>query len=163
MWLFKKRKQKENNKPAVSDKVAGRIAGVGIKMQTKFSEFMNKLFSKMAPGKVKVFLVVFCLSAGGYSIYLFSNALFGEAGKQPSLNIEQANVPKHFDKTGDEMMHSERYVDDETYRQIIGFKYYMDSLKLHKRILHDSIMIARPGLMDSILALEEIYNSQQLK
>lgn len=117
----------------------------------------------MSVKKLKVILVVFCLGCGGYSIYLMVNAIVSPDKKQPSFKVDQVDVPKHFDETGDEIIQPESYVDEGTYQQIQGFKEYLDSLKTNKSKLYDSIMVARPGLMDSILALEEIYNSQKLK
>ena len=73
-----------------------------------------------------------------------------------------ALVPKHFDKTGDEVI-PEAYVDEETFYKMQGFKKYMDSLKQNKSKQYDSIMQARPGLMDSVQVLEEIYYSQKQK
>lgn len=165
MWLFKKRKEKEqdNAKSSMSDKVAGKIAGVGLKVQTKFSEGMNKLFANMPMKNLKMLLIVFCMGCGGYSIYLIANAIFSVDKKQPSFKVDRVDVPKHFDRTGDEIIPPESYVDEETYRQLQGFKRYMDSLKTNKSKLYDSILIARPGLMDSVLVLEQIYNSQKLK
>ena len=48
MWLFKKKKKElqSEEKTTISDKVAGKIAGVGIKAQRLFAERMNKLFMK---------------------------------------------------------------------------------------------------------------------
>ena len=165
MWLFKKRKEsaKDAIKSSMSDKVAGKIAHVGIRVQTKFAISMNKLFSNMPVKKLNVFLIVFCLSCGGYSIYLIANAIFSSDKKQSSFKVDQVNVPKHFDKTGDEINQSENYIDEDTYKQLQEFKRYMDSLQTNKSKLYDSIMIARPGLMDSVLVLEQIYNSQKLK
>lgn len=162
MRLFKRRKKEKETGESTSDKVAGKIAGAGLTIQRKFSENMNKLFSKLSPGSVKVFLVVFCLSAGGYSFYLISNSIFNNDQSSP-IQVDPVKAPKHFDKTGDELLRSDQYVDEETYRNIIAFKMYMDSLKVNKTKVYDSIMQARPGLMDSVLILESIYNSQQLK
>ncbi|WP_276502895.1 hypothetical protein [Terrimonas pollutisoli] len=161
--MFGRKRNKEQKENPLQDKVAGTIAGAGIKMQSKFTDFMNKLFAGMNIKKLKTFLIAFCLSCGGYSIYLIANAIFSSDKKQRSFQIDQVEVPKHFDKAGDEIIPPESYVDKETYRKIQRFKQYMDSLQINKSKLYDSIMIARPGLMDSILMLEEIYNSQKLK
>ncbi|MEP7376190.1 MAG: hypothetical protein ABI675_22530 [Chitinophagaceae bacterium] len=160
--MFGRKRNKESKENKLQDKVAVKIAGAWIRLQTKLSESMNKLFSKMSVTKLKVMLVVFCLGCGGYSIYLMVNAITS-SNKQPSFKVDQVDVPKHFDETGDEIIQPESYVDEVTFQQIQGFKEYMDSLKTNKSKLYDSIMVARPGLMDSILVLEEIYNSQKLK
>jgi len=150
--MFKKKKNSELKENPLQDKLAGRIAGAGIKIQSKFSNVMNKLFAGMNTKKLRIFLIVFCLSCGGYSVYLMTNAIFSE--KQTPLKIDQVYVPKHFDKTGDETIIPETYVDEETYLKIQAFK---------KSSYYDSTIRARPGLLDSIAMLEEIYHSQKQK
>ena len=120
-----------------------------VKLQTKFAAMMNKLLLTIPAGKLKVIVVFFCLTAGGFSIYLFANAIVSKA--KPSLRIERVNVPKHFDKAGDEITNSN--VDSSLYQQIRDYKRYMDSTR----------QIIRPSLLDSIRLLEEIYLSQQTK
>ena len=164
MWFFKKQTNKEGSKvnPSISDKVAGNIASAGIRLQKKFSDGMNKIFKNMNTRNLKAFLILFCLCAGGYNIYLAASAITGSEKTQKNLKIDQVDVPKHFDKTGDEVI-PEAYVDEETFFKMQGFKKYMDSLKQNKSKQYDIIMQARPGLMDSVQVLEEIYYSQKQK
>ncbi len=165
MWLFKMENNKGVNNyhtASMRDKVAGKIAGAGMRVQRKFAEGMNKLFEGMNAKKLKVFLVLFCLCAGGYSIYLAVNAITGADRKQRSFTVDQVDVPKHFNKTGDEIM-TEAYVDEATIYKIQGFKIYLDSLKQNKSKQYDSILHARPNLMDSVQVLEELYYSQKQK
>ncbi len=162
MWLFKKYK-KENTTGAVSDKVAGKIAGFGVAMQSRFAATMNKLFEKMNNKRLKIWLGVFCITCGGYSIYLLTNAIVSPSATQPSIKIDPVNIPKHYNNTGDEMLSTDNAVDKETFLKIQAFKNYMDSLKQAKSIQYDSILAARPYLMDTVLMLEQIYYSQKQK
>jgi hypothetical protein len=165
MWLYK-RKQKDKgirDRITVSDKVAGKIAGLGIKIQQLFAERMNRIFMKTDFKRLKLILVLFCISAGGYSIYLIANSVISPDRKQNSFEVQKMDVPKHFNKTGDENLIPEAYVDEETYQQIKLFRNYMDSLKQKRRNEYDSILQARPGLMDSVQMLEQIYLSQKQK
>ncbi|MBN8718722.1 MAG: hypothetical protein J0H85_04700 [Sediminibacterium magnilacihabitans] len=165
MWLYKrKQKDKETgNKITVSDKVAGKIAGFGIKLQQLFAEKMNRVFMKTDFKRLKLILILFCISAGGYSIYLVANSIISPDNSQKDFEIQQMDVPKHFNKTGDEELAPEAYVDEETWLQIKQFRNYMDSLKQKARNEYDSILQARPGLMDSVQMLEQIYLSQKQK
>ncbi len=165
MWLFKKRKKEvqSDDKTTVSDKVAGKIAGVGIKAQQLFAEKMNRIFMKTDFKRLKLILIFFCVSAGGYSIYLIANSVFSPEREQKHFEIQQMDIPKHFNKTGDETVMPDATVDEQTYLQIQDFRKYMDSLKLNRANEYDSILQARPGLMDSVQALEQIYLSQKQK
>jgi hypothetical protein len=164
MRLFKKRKNKyeDNGTLNMSDKIAGKIANAGIKVQTSFANGMNKIVKNMGVKKLKSLLILFCLSAGGYSIYLFTNAIVSPEIKQPAFKIDQVDVPKHINKTADELI-PEASVDEATFQKIQGFKKYMDSLRQEKSYLYDSINTVRPFLMDTVMMLEEIYYSQKQK
>lgn len=131
----------------MQDKIAGKIAGGFIKVQTKFSDGMNKLFSNMTTKKTKLWLTMFCLISGGLSIYFFINALVSKP--KHFFKIDNVHIPQHFDKSGDEIM--ENKIPDEIYLQIQDYKHYMDSLG----------QPIRPGLLDSMKILEELYIEQQ--
>ncbi|MBX2933929.1 MAG: hypothetical protein KF825_06765 [Ferruginibacter sp.] len=164
MWLFKRRKKNEEDtsEPSVSDKMAGKIAVAGIKLQTAFANKMNELFRNMNSKKLKTLLIIFCLVAGGYSIYLFVNAFVNTDKESSGFKVDQIHVPEHFNKSGDGQI-PEANVEEETYNKIQDYKRYMDSLKQTKNYLYDSIITARPFLMDTVLMLEEIYQSQKQK
>jgi hypothetical protein len=165
MWLYK-RKQKDKgigDRITVSDKVAGKIAGFGIKLQQLFAQRMNRIFMKTDFKRLKLILVFFCISAGGYSIYLVANSIISPDKTKKTFEIQQMDVPKHFNKTGDEELIPDAYVDEETWLQIKQFRSYMDSLKQKSRNEYDSILQTRPGLMDSVQMLEQIYLSQKQK
>lgn len=162
MWLFKKRKEKINNGTA-SDKVAGKIASFGMAMQNSFAITMNKAFEKMNHKRLKIWLIVFCITCGGYSIYLLVNAIISPASTQHSIKIDPVKVPKHFDNTGGELLTPDNSVDEQTFKNIQVFKGYMDSLKRAGSKEYDSILTARPFLMDTVLMLEQIYYSQKQK
>ena len=163
MWLFKKKEVQSDDKTTVSDKVAGKIAGVGIKAQQLFADNMNRIFMNTDFKRLKLLLIFFCVSAGGYSIYLIVNSVFSSERKQKALEIQQMDIPKHFNKSGDETIMPEATIDEQTYLQIQDFRKYMDSLKLNRTNEYDSILQARPGLMDSVQVLEQIYLSQKQK
>ena len=165
MWLYKrKQKDKETgDKVTVSDIVAEKIAAAGVKLQQLFAKKMNRVFMKTDFKRLKLILILFCICAGGYSIYLIANSVISPDRKKNSFEVQQMDVPKHFNKTGDENLIPEAYVDEETWQQIKQFRNYMDSLKQKRRNEYDSILQARPGLMDSVQMLEQIYLSQKQK
>ena len=151
MRLFKKKilRSAQDDKPSLQDKVAKRIAGFGIKVQTKFADGMNKIISGVSTGRMKVLLVIFCLFWGGLSVYFIGHAVFGS--KQPAIRVDRVHIPQHINKPLDEEI--ENTVDEETYQQIQDYKKYMDSTH----------QVIRAGLLDSMNVLEQIYLSQQKK
>ncbi len=136
--MFRKRKLKEN---PLQDKVAGKIANGLIWLQTKIADRMNKLKN------LKAILIAFCVISSGLSIYFLVDAII--AKPKQSMKIDPIRMPQHFDKSGDEIM--ENVMPGDIYQQIQEYKSYMDSIG----------QPIRPGMMDSIKILEEIYLQQQ--
>jgi len=159
--LFKKRKGKSNERP-MQDKAAKGIAKFLLSIQMSFTNLMNGITKNMSIKNVKILLILFCLFGGGFSIYLVASAILRPDSRQPELKIDRVNVPKYYDKSGNEALQSDQYVDQETYHQIQEYELFMDSLGKTQsgRRLRDSILLTRPGLTDSIRMLKEIYQSQ---
>jgi hypothetical protein len=146
-------------KTSVSDKLANKIAAGFNRLQNGFAKRMNKTVGKMNTKRLKTTVVLFAIVFGGMSLYLVINAITRPA--VPRLQVDQVNVPQHFNKAGDEETVGSGYVDEETFRNITAFRKYMDSLKTFKRPEYDSIIKARPHLMDSVAILEQVYNLQK--
>ena len=132
-----------------TDKAAEKIAGAGIRLQGKFALKMNKLFSGLSSNRLKVFLFCFCLGWGGLSVYFVAAAIFREDKSQRSYKVDAIKRPVIIEPTEEAL--SGPIVDEATYLQIQAFK---------KGKLYDSTIKVRPGLADSILLLEQIYQSQ---
>jgi hypothetical protein len=159
--VFKKRRGKSNERP-MQDKAAKGIAKFLLSIQMSFTNLMNRITKNMSTKSIKILLILFCLFGGGFSIYLAGDAILKPNSRQPELKIDRVNVPKYYDKSGNESMQSDQYVDQETYHQIEEYEQFMDSLgKTQSGLrLRDSILQTRPGLADSIKMLKEIYKSQ---
>lgn len=159
--LFRKKKDKAPGNP-VKEKAAKGIASFLLKTQSKFADVMNNQTKNIPSKKMKVMLIAFCFLGGGFSLYLIGEAVLKPDRAQPTFKIDPVSVPQHYDRSGDEQLRSDQYIDNETYQQIEAFEQYMDSLQQTPKGIktRDSILQARPGLMDSIAMLKEIYNYQ---
>ena len=156
------RKRANGKVQPMKDKAAQGIARFLLSIQTRFSDFMNTITKHISTKTMKMLLVIFCLLGGGFSLYIIGEATLKSDNRQSPLKIDQVDVPKHYDKIGGEELMSDQYVDHETFQQIELFESYMDSLLLTEKgkKIHDSILVNRPGLMDSVKMLKEIYQSQ---
>jgi hypothetical protein len=159
--MFLSRKHKAV-KTGVSDKVAGKIANGLLRLQTLFANKMHRLFRNSSIRKLKISLVLFCIIVGGHSIHTTYNSLNTDKAKS-NLEINHIQTSKHINDAGNDYKTDNTDVSDETYWRIIKFKQHMDSLKQTSNKRYDSILHARPGLMDSVRMLEEIYQSQKIK
>ena len=154
--LFKKRKG-EDKEHLLKDRLANRIAGFLLSAQSRFAVFMGLKTSSMSTKTKWLSLTVFCVAFGGLSIYAFVEVF---EDNRKAIKPSQVSVPKHYDGAGPKI--KEHPVSEKDIKRINRFKKYMDSLHLSlggKRV-YDSILKTRPGLMDSIHAIEKIYYSQ---
>lgn len=165
MLHLKKNKQTDSSQKnaAFRNTVAEKIAGILLNGQVKFCNVVNTYLSKMSIQKLKIMLITFCVGAGGYSIYLIGNSIAGGGKKEEVNKVGRLSLPKHFRRTGDELSVKGNYIDDKSFNKIEQVKNYLDSLKLSNKKIYDSILRARPLLLDSISILEAIYYSQKQK
>jgi len=139
MYMFQRKKNKVDNK--LQDQAAGKIAATLLGVQTRVSNRMNRLKN------LKWLLILFCMLSGSLSIYFIAEAILTVPKKQ--LHIDPIRILKHLDQPADTL--TRPAIPSEIFQQIQGYKRYMDSLG-------EPI---RPGLLDSIRILEEIYSEQQ--
>jgi hypothetical protein len=155
-----RKKQKAGLQQAMEDKFLKPIVHDCLKWQSTWAEWMQKKAEKLSgKGKLMV-LLVFVLLAGGYSIYLIGRS-FSE-NQTPSFSIISIKRPANIQETGDELKHTNAILSKSEYERIHQFRQYMDSLVVSAsgKTLHDSIVALRPGLMDSIQVIENMYQSQ---
>jgi len=108
-------------------------------------------------------IVFSCLfvACAGYSIYLLLTAFTVQHG--PAIVFKSIQAPKHITSTGEEHTKPVMIVSEREFKQIEAFKNYIDSLRktASGNIIADSILLLRPGLMDSIEQLELLYHYQK--
>lgn len=150
----------EPRESKVQDRVAKGIAGFLLAIQNRFACFMSAMVNKLTIQSKQACLVVFCLVFGGFSIYAFVGAFRDSESSAKRLKPDQVAVPKYYDRTESEI--NEPSVSERDIIRINRFKKYMDSLKktASGRPVYDSILKTRPGLMDSIQVIEQLYYSQ---
>lgn len=158
MKFFIDEKEVQPKRP-VSEIAATKVATLISRLQNGFAKRLNKTFGDMNTKRLKTAVVLFAILFGGLSLYFIINAVMRPSAS--ALYVDKVNVPKHFDKSGDEEIVGTDYVDEETARNIIVFRKYMDSLKNFHRRQYDSIIAARPHLMDSVTILLSIYELQK--
>lgn len=159
--LFKNRKKQKVTKPhEAQDKFLKSIVNTCIVWQSRWAEWMQRKTEKLSGKGMFMVLLVFVLLAGGYSIYLIGRS-FSE-NLTPSFSIIFIKRPAHIQETGDEARHRNPAISKSEYERIHWFKQYMDSLtqSIAGKVLYDSIIALRPGLMDSIQLIENMYQSQ---
>ncbi len=162
MAFFFRNKKKLN--PAASndaqDKIAKSIVNRCLQWQKRWADWMQNKAERLS-GKGKVIaLLLFSLVVGGYSIYLITVSIFGE--QNYALSVTSIKKPQYLSRSGEEGTTASSGINKEDYQKVHRFKKYMDSLARSPtgKSIYDSILISRPGLMDSVRFIEKSYQSQ---
>ena len=152
--MFRKRKKK--NIPRERFVVVERIAGLLLQWQRSLADHVNALLSQLKGWQLRLGLGLIFVLACGYSVILILRGVSTKEKPAPALHIDQATLPRHYDKSGVPRGSADQ-LDLELSAQLRFFKKYMDSLARHDLRQYDRMLQQRPGLMDSVRALEEIY------
>ncbi|MBN8876818.1 MAG: hypothetical protein J0I32_04675 [Sphingobacteriales bacterium] len=160
--LFKRNKRQEST-ISVNEKVATKIVRAVALVQQRWARYMERKSERLSIATKKKLVILFCLATGGYSIYLAGESLFQ---KQSSvMKVTFIKRPQYVTQTGDEKLSPSIIISEKEYAKIVQFRKYMDSLAATRsgKWKADSILVARPGLMDSINHLEQLYHLQTKK
>lgn len=165
MFSFLKRKElKERQGPnGLTDKVATGIVTRCIRLQEKWANYMQQKTNRLSPKRKKYSLVLFCALSVGCSMYLIIGSFAGSASKD--FNVASIHVPVHSTQTGEETTRSFLLITRKEFERIEQFRQYVDSLggSAAGMKVRDSLLSLRPGLMDSIRVIENLYQLQNAK
>lgn len=158
MKLFAKRKATDTE--SMPNGISRGIQTGYKRLQGGWANWMMRRTENFSRRTWIILLTLFVLTASTYSIYLAVNAVAGKGNN--SISVTSIKRPKHATETGEANIDAVQASEAE-YSRIKKFRVYMDSLARSPsgKILYDSITTNRPGLMDSVLFIENYY--QQLK
>src|SRR5690349_3078443 len=137
-------------KKEIADKAARKIANAILRSQDGFATFFGRKTAGFGKKGNTIFLIGVCVVFGGLSISSLLTVFMKE--KSIVTKPEQMIVPGHFDKTGEPGIDKVVAVSPSLYERLQAFRGYMDSLRRSPagRLQYDSILLDRPGLMDSV-------------
>ena len=160
LFSFNNKKKQEPAGPEdAQDRMAASIVRHCIRWQSKWAAWMQHRAERFSGRGKVVVLSLFCLLAGGYSSFL---AMSSSSGKPPPLARIEQKKDVHPHPPGGEISHAPVVITKDEYRKTQRFRQYLDSLDQTPsgEKLLDSLMANRPGLLDSVLLLENLYQSQ---
>jgi len=162
--LFRKRKTQSSVKVNVAqERLANNIVSACIRFQQRWANFMQCHTERLSRNGKLIILSLFCVTAGSVSIYLIASSVTSH--KASSFTVIHLKRTPYAVTAGDENTKALVIVSKAEYERIQRFRFYMDSLARSPsgKKVHDIIPIQRPGLMDSVLLIEKIYQSQYKK
>ncbi len=162
--LFRnKKKQKLGVENDSQNRTAKNIVGKFLRLQQRWAAFMQRHTERLSAKWKVIMLLFFCLCAGGLSLLFIARSFM--SNHAVSFRVTQVKTPRHIGKSGEENTGAILLVTKHEYERIQLFRKYMDSLakSASGKKIYDSILFERPGLMDSIILIENIYQSQTKK
>ena len=163
LFLFS---NKKNKKGAAANKAPDLIAknfDGFIKCQQNWSNWLHHKTEKVSARRKLIILILFCVLTCGYNLYLLT-VTFSEKNLL-NFSVTALKKPEYASNSGNENTKAAAIIVEEQNKRIENFKRYMDSLARSPtgNTIHDSILAIRPGLMDSISLIENMYQSQHKK
>lgn len=133
------------------------------KIQRKYADKLQSMSEKMSPTGKKLMLALFVLVFGGISVSIIWHSVSAH-GKRSVVTI-QPIVPSPPSGRPDNVKGQwpERGVSTREYNMIRAFHRYIDSLgsTAEGQQRRDSLLKEKPGLVDSLIAIEKMYLGQQ--
>ena len=163
-FLFRKRENTETTETSKSnDRILKQMVNTCLRLQNGWAQWMVRRTQHLSRKTLLLLLLTFTALAGGYSIYLIWQSFSGNQAN--AFSVTSIKKPGHVLQTGDAASQPDMIVSKADYQGIIRFRGYMDSLTRSPtgKATYDSIILNRPGLLDSIRVIEEIYQSQTKK
>jgi len=163
-FLFRKKNKTEASGPdQIHDRVIRQMVNTCLRLQTRWARWMGRRTEHLSRRTLLLLLLVFIALAGGYSICLIWQSFSGNQAS--AFSVTPIITPGRVLQTGDAASQKEMIVSKTDYQRIIRFRGYMDSLTRSPagKAVYDSILLSRPGLLDSIRLIEKIHQSQIIK
>lgn len=136
-------KKKEVRDDSMKDLVSERLRST----KKSIADFLNERVNRLSVSHKRISLLLFGFLMGLICVAQIIQSV-KEDGKETTLSINQITIPK------DIRMDDAR---NEKLQELLRIKQLLDSLKETK--VYDSLMIARPGLVDSVDLLIHHYQS----
>lgn len=136
-------KKKEVTNDSMKDLVSEKLRGT----KKSIVDFLNERVNRLSVSHKRICLLVFGILMGLICIGQIIQSV-KEDGKAITLSIDQISIPKDIRQNN---------AKNEKLQELLRIKQLLDSLRETK--VYDSLMIARPGLVDSVDLLIHHYQS----
>lgn len=147
---------KEKSKHTQQNKMAEAISRKCLKAQQELAGYLQKKTDRLSAGAKKCCLFGFCVISSMVCVFIAIQSW--QSPQKNHSGFAQIKFPLYINSADyGKRPPNEGYVKDSLPGRVKVFQTYMDSLSLTiaGRITRDSILAARPGLMDSIALLRK--------
>ncbi|QGK73545.1 hypothetical protein [Flavobacterium sp. SLB02] len=128
-------------------------------LKQKWAREMSRITSGLSREKLIVFLLVFTGLSSAISLVILYRGLVSGTSSVISMDRISERIQPH-----ERVIKIERksfFISPAEYKSITGARQYLDSLKASAegKTSYDNIMHRRPGLLDSLIFIENYYKS----
>ncbi len=139
--------KRDVNKEVKDDSMKDLVSEKLRNTKKSIADFLNERVNKLSASHKRVSLLLFGFLMGMICIAQIIQSV-REDGNETAFAIEQITLPKDI---------HEMSARKEKLQEVLRMKQLLDSLK--ETTVYDSLMIARPGLVDSVNLLIQHYQS----
>lgn len=152
--LFRRRR----DKPSVMYGVFQKMGNAVETRQRRAADYLNAKAERLSKRQLVIGLICFVTLFGGSAA-----AVIWQAFHRPvaTVRVKSIVIPDHV-LIPEQESPKERALTGTEIRHIRSFRRYLDSLQQsgNGKAMYDSIARHRPGLLDSLSFIEEVYNEQ---
>ena len=160
MKLFFKRNSKKSDVLATAkNNLWQKFDQANLRLQYKCANWLERKTAHFTRLNWIVILLCFTVCTTGCSIYLIVNSFSGN--KNRNITVTPITKPTNLVPTKEKPLELNTIISETEFEKITSFRRYMDSLGRSPtgKKTHDSIVLNRPGLLDSLTIIENYYYS----
>jgi len=156
MLLFKKIKKGNH----AADEMQLQISSKWKTAKEKIANYLQRKSESLSARAKKYSLIFFCLLFGGTSIAI---TIHSATTKAQPVSITNISKPAHSIQNENLYLHRDSSITKQEFNRVEQFKQYLFQLQINSsgKKKFDSIIQARPQLIDSINLFEKIYLQQK--
>ena len=158
-FSFRKNNRKNDAIENIKNSLWQKFDEANIKLQYKCAQWLERKTSHFSRLNWIVILFSFIALTGGCSIYLIASSFSGNTTK--NITVIPITKPTNLVLLKEKDIELNAIISKKEFEKIIHFRKYMDSLGRSPtgKKKHDCIVSHRPGLLDSLVLLENYYYS----
>ncbi len=156
-------KRKNNAVTGTRDSIWQKFEQANLRLQHKCAQWLEYKTAHFSRLNWILVLFTFIVFTGGCSIYLIVNSFSNNKSK--NITITPITKPTNLIPSKEKSRELNAIISKTELEKITSFRKYMDSLGHSPtgKKTHDSIVLNRPGLLDSLTIVENYYYSHLKK
>lgn len=127
--------------------------------QRRLAAYLQQQWEPLPPRRKKITVLLYCVAVSAVCLAIIAGGLSGHSAR--SGLFRPVTVPGHpatLAPPGGAVPKDQ--IDTVVANQVRGFRHYLDGLQHSPagKAMYDSLLLARPGLFDSLRQVEKIYH-----